>query len=120
MVSLYTGVFVLFSFCVAPSISPIITIARYLPTIRLVVEWRRVFFSNGDVQSYIVEFTSNTNNTMTINTSDIMYQSNGLSLFSGYGYVDAVVRAVNQFGSGPASSPERIFLSGLFLQCVCM
>ena len=108
---LSTSVFVFIILSSAPSVSPTITAAWYLPDYNVRVEWTKVFFSNGDVQSYTVEFTSNTNVTMTQNTSDTIYQRS-FPVLSEFEFVDVVVRAVNLLGSSLASSPQRIFISG--------
>ena len=62
-----------------------------------------------------MEFTSNTNVTITRNTNNTIYQPNGFSELSRFEYVDVTVRAVNQFGSSSASSVERIFISGNYV-----
>jgi len=67
-----------------------------------------------------VEFSSNTNVTITQNTSDILYQPSGFPELSQFEYVDVAVRAENQFDSSLASQPERIFISGNMCEYVCI
>ena len=115
MVSLYTGVSVFTLFYLAPSVSSNITAAWYLPDYNILVKWSKVFFSNGEVQSYIVEVINNSTVIATKNIAGATsYQSQEFFELSRYEYVDIVLRAVNQFGSGPASSPERISTSGMY------
>jgi len=104
----------------APSVSPTITAAWYLPDYNVRVEWSKVFFSNGDIHSYTLEFTSNTNVKLMRHTIDTIYHPRSFAALADFEYVDVTVVAVNQFGSSPASPAERLFISGKLCIYVCI
>ena len=85
---------------------------QFIPELSSVmVIWSTLFFSNGEITNYIIQLVdeSSNNSTMTVTRNGVT------SLISvTNGFINATVRASNQYGDGPTSLVRRISTNGTF------
>ena len=98
----------------APSDAPNIVETEFMPASTIRVTWNTLFFSNGDITNYTVQFVNVFNNSFTVTL-----RGNNISLhrdiFGNSPFVNVTVRASNQFGDGPRSPVTIISTNGVFI-----
>ena len=97
----------------APSDSPNITEAEFIPDSTIRVTWSTVFFSNGEISNYTIHFVDMFNETRTLTQSGNTVSYNRRR-FGQSNFVYVAVQASSPYGNGPTSPFKRISTNGMF------
>ena len=100
----------------APSDYPNIVKTEFIPDSTVRVTWSTLFFSNGEITNYTIQFvdffSNNTSLTLTLHGNNVSRRSN---IFGTSSFVNITVRASNQYGDGPRSPVTIISTNGVFI-----
>lgn len=98
----------------APSDAPNIVETEYMPDYTIRVTWNTLFFSNGEITNYTIQFVGVLNNSfiVTFHGNNISRHSD---IFGASPFVNVTVRASNRYGIGPRSPVTIISTNGVFI-----
>ena len=98
----------------APSDYPNIVETEFIPNSTIRVTWTTLFFSNGEITNYTIQFVDLFNNslTLTLHGNSVSHRSD---IFGTSPFVNVTVRASNQYGDGPRSPVTIISTNGVFI-----
>ena len=95
----------------APSDAPDIVETEFMPPSTIRITWNTLFFSNGDITNYTVQFVDMFNDSLTVYGNNA---SHSRDMFVSTPFVNVTVRASNQYGDGPRSV-TIVSTSGMFI-----
>ena len=87
----------------APTVFPNNIEADFIPNDAIEVTWSTVFFSNGEITNYTIEFSVVGDFNDSVEYSRRFDDS----------FVNVVVRASNRYGDGPTSPVETVSIDGM-------